>query len=172
VSTFQKRGRDDPAAVGFTKNDTGSVRAPARETKPWLSLAAASATPIVATLALVWLATIALVVITYFVSLNLVPLAYGLPVIVAATQWGVVPGLVASLAGAAAADFFFFPPSYSFWLENRQDAIDLALYLLVAVVISNLAARVRTRRQRLPRHEIAAFAARPDGCEGTAGRTR
>jgi len=86
-----------------------------------MNSAAVNAIPIAATLALVWLATISLVVINSFVPLNLVPLIYMLPVVVAATQWGIVPGLVAAVAGAAAADFFFYPPLYSFWLQNPQD---------------------------------------------------
>ena len=51
-----------------------------------------------------------------------------LPVVVAATQWGVVPGIVAAVAGAAAADFFFYPPLYTFWIRDPQDVIDLILY--------------------------------------------
>jgi K+-sensing histidine kinase KdpD len=151
VSTFQKRGqRRELAAIDITKNDARPLGAAIHNTasSSWMSLAAASATPIVASLALVWLATIALVVVTNFVSLNFVPVAYALPVVVAATQWGIVPGLVSAVAGASAADFFFFPPSYSLWLENRQDAIDLALYLLVAIVISGLAARLRNTTDR------------------------
>jgi K+-sensing histidine kinase KdpD len=106
-------------------------------------VAAGSVVPIVTTLALVWLATVVLVVLNNFVPLNLVPLIYMLPVVLAATQWGIVPGLIAVVAGAAAADFFFYPPFYTFWLQNPQDVIDLLLYLLVAIVTSNLAARLK-----------------------------
>jgi hypothetical protein len=44
--------------------------------------------PMGATFALVWLATVSLVVINYFVPINLVSLIYMLPVVVAAPQWG------------------------------------------------------------------------------------
>jgi two-component system, OmpR family, sensor histidine kinase KdpD len=118
-----------------------------------LNFGAANAIPIVATLALVWLATISLVVLNSFAPLDLVPLIYMLPVILAATQWGLMPGLVAAVAGAAAADFFFYPPLYSFWLQNPQDVIDLLLYLLVATVASNLAARLKTKADTLSRRE-------------------
>ena len=97
----------------------------------------------VATIALVWLATISLVVINYFVPLNLVSLIYMLPVVVAATQWGIGPGIMAAIAGAAAADFFFYPPLYSLTIRDPQDVIDLVLFLLVALVSSNLAARLK-----------------------------
>jgi two-component system, OmpR family, sensor histidine kinase KdpD len=65
-------------------------------------------------------------------------------VIVAASQWGIVAGVVAAVAGTAAADFFFYPPLYTFWLSNPQDAVDLTLFLLVAIITSNLAARLKS----------------------------
>jgi two-component system sensor histidine kinase KdpD len=107
----------------------------------------------VAALALVWVATVGLVVVNNFVPLNLVPLVYMLPVALAATQWGIVPGLAAAFAGAAAADFFFYPPLYSFELQNPQDIIDLLMYLLVATVTSNLAARLKNEAVALRRRE-------------------
>ena len=119
----------------------------------WQNSIAVNAIPLVATLALVWLATISLVVVNYFVQFNLVPLLYMLPVVVAATQWGVVPGIVAAVAGAAAADFFFYPPLYTFWIRDPQDVIDLMLYLLIALVTSNLAARLKNEAVSLRRRE-------------------
>ena len=118
-----------------------------------MNMAAAGAMPVVASLALVWVTTIGLVVVTNFVPLNLVALVYILPVIVAATQWGIVPGLAAAFASAVAADFFFYPPLFSFWVESRQDVVDLLLYLLVAIVTSNLAARLRTTADSSNRRE-------------------
>ena len=61
--------------------------------------------------------------------------------------------MVAAFAGAAAADFFFYPPLYSFWLQNRQDVIDLLLFLLVAIVTSNLAARLKNEAVALGHRE-------------------
>jgi len=151
VSTFQERLGLRDLTARLPSNDSNEPRA--RHHTRWLNFVAANALPIVATLALVWLATISLVVINSFVPLDLVPLIYMLPVVLAATQWGLVPGLVAAVAGAAAADFFFYPPLYSFWLQNPQDVIDLLLYLLVATVASNLAARLKTKADILSRRE-------------------
>lgn len=151
VSTFQERLGLRDRTANLLKNGTDEPRA--RHNSRWLNFGTANAIPIVATLALVWLATISLVVINSFVPLDLVPLIYMLPVILAATQWGLVPGLVAAVAGAAAADFFFYPPLYSLWLENPQDVIDLLLYLLVATVTSNLAARLKNKADTLSRRE-------------------
>jgi K+-sensing histidine kinase KdpD len=109
--------------------------------------------PLGATFALVWLATVSLVVINYFVPFNLVTLIYMLPVVVAATQWGVGPGIVAAIAGAAAADFFFYPPLYTLWIGDPQNVVDLILFLLIALVTSNLAARLKNEAVALRRRE-------------------
>jgi K+-sensing histidine kinase KdpD len=109
--------------------------------------------PLGATFALVWLATVSLVVINYFVPFNLVSLIYMLPVVVAATQWGVGPGIVAAVAGAAAADFFFYPPLYTLWIRDPQNVVDLILFLLIALVTSNLAARLKNEAVALRRRE-------------------
>ena len=150
VSTFQERGGLRELTGTVPTSDT--VKESGRRFR-WANAAMANAIPIVATLALVWLATVILVVVNNFVPLNLVPLIYMLPVVLAATQWGIVPGLVAAVTGAAAADFFFYPPLYTFWLQNPQDVIDLLLYLLVAVVTSNLAARLKNEAMALRRRE-------------------
>jgi K+-sensing histidine kinase KdpD len=109
--------------------------------------------PMGATFALVWLATVSLVVINYFVPFNLVTLIYMLPVVVAATQWGIGAGIVAAIAGAAAADFFFYPPLYTLWIRDPQNVVDLLLFLLIALVTSNLAARLKNEAVALRRRE-------------------
>jgi len=107
--------------------------------------------PAVAALALVWLATIALVVIKQFAAFDPITLIYILPVVVAATQWGIVAAIIAAIAGAAAADFFFFPPLYSFWIRDPQNVVDLILFLVVAVVTGDLAARLKKEALSLSR---------------------
>jgi K+-sensing histidine kinase KdpD len=151
MSTFQKRAGLYGRLAALPKTGVNGAEAP--DKSPWINFVTVNATPVVAALALVWAATVALVVVNNFVPVNLIPLIYMLPVVLAATQWGIVPGLVAAVTGAAAADFFFYPPLYSFWLQNPQDVIDLLLYLLVAIVTSNLAARLKNEAVTLGRRE-------------------
>lgn len=152
MSTFQKRTALRERTTALPKPVVDEAAAPSRTR--WIDVVAANAISVVAALALVWLATVGLVVVSNnFAPLNLVSLIYMLPVVLAATQWGIVSGLVAAFAGAAAADFFFYPPLYSFWLQNPQDIIDLFLYLLVATVTSNLAARLKNEAAALSRRE-------------------
>jgi K+-sensing histidine kinase KdpD len=152
VSTLQERRGLRDLTARLANRDVYEWRAQHQKAW-WQNSVAANAIPLVATLALVWLATISLVVVNYFVPFNLVSLLYMLPVVVAATQWGVVPGIVAAVAGAAAADFFFYPPLYSFWIRDPQDVIDLILFLLIALVTSNLAARLKSEAVNLRRRE-------------------
>jgi len=151
MSTLQQRRalRDRTGNQGNRDDQAESSWLSARRT----DLIAAKAIPIGATLALVWFATVGLVVVNSFAPFDFVPLIYMLPVVVAATQWGIVPGLVAAFGGAAAADFFFYPPLYSFRLQNAQDVIHLLLFLLVATVTSNLAARLKNEAVALRRRE-------------------
>jgi K+-sensing histidine kinase KdpD len=109
--------------------------------------------PLLLSLTCVGLVTAALLLLDQTVAVNLVPIAYLIPVIVAATQWGIWPATLASIASMAAADFFFFPPIFSFQVEDPHEVIDLLLFLVVALVSSNLASRLRLETDTLRRRE-------------------
>jgi K+-sensing histidine kinase KdpD len=97
--------------------------------------------------------TALLMLLEQTVAASLVPIAYLIPVIIAATQWGIWPATLASIASMAAADFFFFPPIFSFQVDDPQEVIDLLLFLVVALVSSNLASRLRQETERLRQRE-------------------
>jgi hypothetical protein len=97
VSILQER--QSLGALAAVQDEGHGAARFARYAERWVSLLAGQAMPVGTTLALVWLATVGLVVINYFVAFNLVTLIYMLPVVVAATQWGLGPGIVAAVAG-------------------------------------------------------------------------
>lgn len=109
--------------------------------------------PLLMSLTCVGLITAALRLLDQAIAADLVPVAYLIPVIIAATQWGIWPATLASIASMAAADFFFFPPIYSFQVEDPQEVIDLLLFLVVALVSSNLASRLRRETEMLRHRE-------------------
>jgi K+-sensing histidine kinase KdpD len=152
VSTFKGR-RDLRNNRTSVPQKNQSKRADVQRGSRWDNPLIAGAILVAASLFLVALVTAGLFAIRDSVPLNLIPLIYILPVIFSATRWGIVPGLVAAVTSAAAADFFFYPPFYSLWLQNGQDVIDLLLYLLVAIVTSNLAARLRNEVDTSVRRE-------------------
>src|ERR1700722_16922178 len=104
--------------------------------------------PLLMSLALVGAATLGLLLIGRFFPVNLAPIVYLIPVMVAASRWGTWPAIVAAIASAASADFFFFPPYYSFRLDDPQAAIDLSLFLLVALVSGDLHRGCAAKRKR------------------------
>jgi K+-sensing histidine kinase KdpD len=101
----------------------------------------------------VGLVTAVLFLLAQDIAANLVPIAYLIPVIFAATRWGIWPATLASVASTVEADFFFFAPIYSFRVEDPQEAIDLLLFLIVALVSSDLASRLRRETETLRRRE-------------------
>jgi K+-sensing histidine kinase KdpD len=110
--------------------------------------------PLAITLALVGLATITLFVLRdLFDLLNLVSIIYLIPVVIAALRWGTLPAITAALAGAAGADFFFYPPLFSFQIGDTQNIADLVVFLIVALVTGNLAARLKREANSLRQHE-------------------
>jgi K+-sensing histidine kinase KdpD len=109
--------------------------------------------PLLFSLISVGLVTAVLHLLDRDMGLSLVPIAYLIPVIFAATRWGIWPATLASVAATAAADFFFFSPLYSFRVDNPAEAVDLLLFLIVALVSSNLASRLRQETETLRRRE-------------------
>jgi two-component system sensor histidine kinase KdpD len=81
-----------------------------------------------------------------------VVLAY-LLVVTAAAAGGLGPGVTAAALGFLAFDFLFLPPYHTFIVDDLQDYLSLAVYLLVAVVVSLLVGTSERRRARAERRE-------------------
>ena len=145
---LQKFAKASTAFIG-----TGGYASLRGEELPWHRFLLANALPLTLSLLCVGLATGGLLLIDRFLPANFVPIVYLVPVIIAATRWGTWPAIVAAISGAAAADFFFFPPFYSFSLDDPQAVIDLLLFLLVALVSGDLASRLRHETETLRQRE-------------------
>lgn len=76
---------------------------------------------------------------------------YLLPVMFAAVTWGWWSALVAAVLSFLAFDFFFVEPVGTFTVSNPDEWVSLVLFLAVAAVTSNLAARERFRREEARR---------------------
>ena len=72
-----------------------------------------------------------------------VALLFLLPVVVAATREGLRPGLTTAIACSLAYNFFFIPPLYTFTIADPQNLITVMVLLGIAVLLSQLASRVR-----------------------------
>jgi two-component system sensor histidine kinase KdpD len=90
-------------------------------------------------------------------------LLYLLPVMVAATRYGVRTGVITGLVSSLAYNFFFIPPTRTFTIQDPQNIITVLVLLAVAVVSSQLAARVRdqamlAQRSAAQNSSLAGFA--------------
>lgn len=96
-------------------------------------------------LILVAMTTLCLVVIMGFAELQHISMAYLIPVLVAATKLGVVPAILTAIGGVAASAYFFYPPIYNLRISDPQQLLDLSLFVVVAAVTGQLAARSKAQ---------------------------
>ena len=114
-------------------------------------------------LALVAGVTLAGYTIATLGNITNIALLYLLPVLVAATRHGLRVGLVTGLASSLAYNFFFIPPLYTFTIEDPQNLITVLVLMGVAILVSQLASRMReqamlARRNAAQNSALAGFA--------------
>lgn len=79
----------------------------------------------------------------YWLGITNVALVFLTSILIAAVLHGLGPSLVASLLAVLAYNFFFLPPLYTFTIADPENVVALFFFGVVAVIASNLAARVR-----------------------------
>jgi two-component system sensor histidine kinase KdpD len=95
--------------------------------------------------------------LSHILNLTNVALLYLLPVMVAASLFGLRAGLFAGLASSLAYNFFFLPPTGTLTISNPENVVTVIVLLAVAFVTSQFAARVRAQA------DLAAASARANG---------
>ena len=88
----------------------------------------------------------------FFELANLV-MVYLLGIVVVATRYGRGPSLIASILSVAALDFFFVPPVFTFAVSDVRYLFTFVVMLLVGLVISGLAARIRMQAEAARQRE-------------------
>ena len=96
-------------------------------------------------------------------SITNIGLLYLVPVMVAATRYGLRTGVVTGLISSLAYNFFFIPPTHAFTIQDPQNIITVLVLLGVAIVSSQLASRVReqallAQRSAAQNSSLAGFA--------------
>jgi two-component system sensor histidine kinase KdpD len=74
-----------------------------------------------------------------------VDLVFLTAVVGVAARYGLWPSLVASVAASLCYNFFFLPPIYTFTIADPTNVAAFFFFIVMAVLVSNLAARVRTQ---------------------------
>jgi len=106
------------------------------------------------------LATGAVTALRPFAPVLSLGVLYLFAVLALAVAWGLAYALAVSVASLLAFNFLFLPPVYTFALRDSGSWVALAVYLVTAVVISELAARARRRATTAERQRVEmAFAA-------------
>lgn len=74
-----------------------------------------------------------------------VDLVFLTTVVGVAARFGLLPSLLASVAASLCYNFFFLPPTYTFTITEPTNVAAFFFFMLIAVIVSNVAARVRTQ---------------------------
>jgi two-component system sensor histidine kinase KdpD len=65
-------------------------------------------------------------------------------IVIIAVRFGLWPSLLASVVSALCYNFFFTEPYYTFSIADPRNVIAIVFFTIVAIVVSNVAARART----------------------------
>jgi two-component system sensor histidine kinase KdpD len=74
-----------------------------------------------------------------------VDLVFLTAVVGVAVRFGLWPSLLASVAASLCYNFFFLPPVYTFTITDPTNVAAFFFFMLIAILVSNVAARVRTQ---------------------------
>jgi two-component system, OmpR family, sensor histidine kinase KdpD len=74
-----------------------------------------------------------------------VDLVFLTAVVSVAVRYGLWPSMLASVAASLCYNFFFLPPIYTFTITDPTNIAAFFFFMLIAILVSNVAARVRTQ---------------------------
>ncbi|AVT77105.1 two-component sensor histidine kinase [Rhodopseudomonas palustris] len=80
-----------------------------------------------------------------FFSIENVDLVFLTAVVGVSVRYGLGPSLLASLAASLCYNFFFLPPVYTFTITDPTNIVAFFFFMLIAILVSNLAGRVRAQ---------------------------
>jgi two-component system sensor histidine kinase KdpD len=100
-------------------------------------------------------ATVTAVIYLFRASVPVLSLGvlYLFAVLPVAVVWGRAFSIAVALASMLAFNFFFLPPVHTFTLVDERDWVALAVYLVTAIVVSDLASRARRRAAEAEQRE-------------------
>ena len=80
-----------------------------------------------------------------FGGIENVDLVFLTAVVAVAARFGLWPSLLASVAASLCYNFFFLPPVYTFTITDPTNVAAFFFFMLIAILVSNVAARVRSQ---------------------------
>jgi two-component system sensor histidine kinase KdpD len=82
-----------------------------------------------------------------YVALPDLSMVFLTPVLFSAVTWGLLPSICAAILSVLMYNFFFIAPVHTFTVASPRDLLNLIVFLIVAVLTSKLAARVRAQAE-------------------------
>jgi two-component system, OmpR family, sensor histidine kinase KdpD len=105
---------------------------------------AANPGPYIAAIGAAALALACAEVINQYLGIENVDLVFLTAITVVAARFGLWPSLLASVVSSLCYNFFFLPPIYTFTITDPTNIAAFVFFALVAILVSNVAARSRT----------------------------
>lgn len=118
-----------------------------------LALIRSSLFPVLTALLLVAGVTIVLLQLVPILNLARVTIFFMAPIVIAASRWGTIPALAASVASVAALTFFFYPPRFSFYVADLDDLTTLVVFIALSLLTSHMAGSLKRHAAELTRRE-------------------
>jgi two-component system, OmpR family, sensor histidine kinase KdpD len=81
----------------------------------------------------------------HWLGVENVDLVFITAVVAVAVRYGLWPSLLASVVASLCYNFFFLPPIYTFTITDPTNIAAFFFFMLIAILVSNVAARVRTQ---------------------------
>jgi two-component system sensor histidine kinase KdpD len=133
--------------------------------EPIISIMRRELRGIVAALLLIALTTAVAVLLRHYVGILRGSVLYLLPVMVLGYNFGVIPALIAAIAGVLLSGYLYFAQLYSFQVASPQEALNLVLFMVVAVVVSQLSSSAKrhttiARKREREMSDLYAFSRR------------
>ncbi len=167
--------RDDRPGREYYLRVIPPRRRRAQEDDPWLEWmrfdanCAAAPSPSL----MVAVTTVVVYALTQSLEVRRGSVIYLLPVLLAGWHLGLIPALVAAVAGVLWSGYFFFSPYYSFYLARPNEILNLVLFMVVAGVTSHLANSMKkqteiARKSEKEMGDLYAFSRRLAGASSAA----
>ena len=126
-------------------DDIASEATPAKDVRPAPSIASFEPRAYVVAFAASTMALGVGKLIQPWLGIENVDLVFLTAVVGVAVRYGLWPSLFASVVSSLFYNFFFLPPTYTFTIAEPTNVAAFVFFILMACVVSNVAARVRTQ---------------------------
>ena len=139
----------EPAAISASMSSPGRISPnepiPKKTVRPAEVAPSFDVRPYAIGLLAVAIALGAGILVKPLLGIESIDLVFLIAVVAVAVRYGLAPSIVASVAASLCYNFFFLPPLYTFTIAAPTNVAAFLFFMMVAVLISNLAARVRAQ---------------------------